>query len=131
MEVLKNALSRARGVREISRWGMAVGAVLATLAGMAITASAQGPAPKRTVIRAGRVLNVHTGELRTHQAIVIEGDKIAQIASSSEVTAGSRDTTIRFPDATVLPRVIGHHTHLTFCLDSLGFQRLAISTAPR
>ena len=129
MEVLKNALSRARGVREISRWGMAVAAVLATLAGMAITASAQGPAPKRTVIRAGRVLNVHTGELRTHQAIVIEGDKIAQIASSSEVTAVSGDTTIDLPDATLLPGLIDMHTHLTFDLNSLGYQGLSISTA--
>src|SRR6266852_2353750 len=92
MKVLKNSLSHARTRREISRWGAAVAVALTTLAGMAITASAQ--APKRTVIRAGRVLNVRTGELRTSQAIVIEGDKIAQIAPVSEVKTAAGDTAI-------------------------------------
>ena len=42
--------------------------------------TAQGDTVKRTVIRPGRVLDVRTGERRTNQAIVIEGDKIAQMA---------------------------------------------------
>src|ERR1700682_4106062 len=88
MNRLKNALLPVGARREIRGWGVVFAAVLATLAGTAITASAQTPAPKRTVIRAGRVLNVRTGELRANQAIVIEGDKIAQIAPSGEVTAG-------------------------------------------
>lgn len=129
MKDLKNSLSRARTGREINRWGVAVAAILATLAGMAITASAQAPTPKRTVIRAGRVLNVRTGELRTNQAIVIDGDKIAQVAPSSEVTAGPGDTTIDLPNATLLPGLIDMHTHLTFDLSSLGYQGLSISTA--
>ena len=107
VKVLKNSLSPSRAGREISRWGVASAAVLATLAGMAITASAQ--APKRTVIRAGRVLNVRTGELRANQAIVIEGDKISQIAPSSEVTAAAGDATIDLPDATLLPGLIDMH----------------------
>jgi imidazolonepropionase-like amidohydrolase len=129
MKVLKNSMSHARARLEIRRWKMAVAVVLATLAGMAITASAQAPAQKRTVIRAGRMLNVRTGELRANQAIVIEGDKIAQIAPSSEVTAGPGDTTIDLPDATLLPGLIDMHTHLTFDLSSLGYQGLSISTA--
>jgi len=60
-------------------------AILMILAGMAITTVAQAQAPKRTVIRAGRVLNVRTGELRANQAIVIEGDKISQLSPSAEV----------------------------------------------
>jgi imidazolonepropionase-like amidohydrolase len=127
MKDLKNLMPRARAVREISRWGMALAVMLATMAAMAITASAQ--APKRTVIRAGRVLNVRTGELRANQAIVIEADRIAQIAPSSEVTAAAGDTTIDLPDATVLPGLIDMHTHLTFELSSLGYQGLGISTA--
>src|SRR5258708_37776839 len=128
MNVLKNAWSHARAGREINRWGVAIAVVLTTLAGMAITASAQAPAPKRTVIRAGRVLNVRTGELRANQAIVIEGDKIAQIAPSSEVTAAAADTTIDLPDATLLPGLIDMHPPLTFGLNSLGYQALSIST---
>lgn len=127
MKVLKNSLSHAIAWGEISRWGVAFAAVLAILAGMAITATAQ--APKRTVIRAGRVLNVRTGELKTNQAIVIEGDKIAQIAPSSQVTAGPGDTTIELPDATLLPGLIDMHTHLTFELSSLSYEGLKISTA--
>src|SRR5260370_39046953 len=108
MNVLKNAWSHARAGRQINRWGVAIAAVLATLIGITSAASGQAPAPapKRTEVRAGRVLNVRTGELRANQAIVIEGDKIAQIAPSSEVTAAARDLAIAPPDATVLPRFV-------------------------
>jgi imidazolonepropionase-like amidohydrolase len=129
MNAWKNLLWRARATRDISRWALAFAVVLATLAAVAITTRAQATAPKRTVIRAGHVLNVRTGELRANQAIVIEGDKIAQIASSSEVAAVAGDTTIDLPDATLLPGLIDMHTHLTFDLNSLGYQGLGISTA--
>src|SRR5260370_29588138 len=131
MNVLKNALPHARATREIRRWRMAIALALATLAGMTTTASAQAPAPKKTIIRAGRVLNVRTGELRTNQAIVIEGDKIARIAPSSEVTAAAGGTTIDLPDATLLPGLIEMHTHLTFDLKSLGYPGRSSSTAPQ
>src|ERR1700675_2747714 len=127
MKALKYSLPHASAGREINRWGVVIAAVLASLAGMAITASAQ--APNRTVIRAGHLLNVRTGELRANQAIVIEGDKIAQIAPSSEVTATAGDTTIDLPDATLLPGLIDMHTHLTFDLFRGGYQVVLFSTA--
>src|SRR6266403_22277 len=129
MKDLGISISRARAQRKISRWGAAIVAALAAIVGMAITASAQAPTPKRTVIRAGRVLNVRTGELRSNQTIVIEGDKISQIAPSSEVKAAAGDTTIDLPDATLLPGLIDMHTHLTFELSSLSYEGLKISTA--
>jgi imidazolonepropionase-like amidohydrolase len=116
-------------MREIARRGAAIAAILAIVAGMTITARAQSPAPKRTVIRAGHVLNVRTGELRANQTIVIVGDKITQIAASREVAADPGDITIDLPDATVLPGLIDMHTHLTFDLNSLGYAGLGISTA--
>jgi imidazolonepropionase-like amidohydrolase len=127
MKASKNSLSPASSIREIVRRGAVSVAILATVAGMAVTARAQSP--KRTVIRAGHVLNVHTGELRANQAIIIEGDKIVQVAAFSEVAAGPGDTTIDLPDATLLPGLIDMHTHLTFDLNSLGYQGLSISTA--
>src|SRR5580693_9184845 len=127
MKASKNSLSPASSMREIVRQGAVIAAILATLAGMAITARAQSP--KRTVIRAGRVLNVRTGELRANQAVVIEGDKIVQVAAFSEVAAAPGDTTIDLPDATLLPGLIDMHTHLTFDLNSLGYSGLGISTA--
>jgi imidazolonepropionase-like amidohydrolase len=129
MNALKNLMLRPGAVRKMSRRGMTIAVVLTMLFGVALTARAQAPAAKRTVIRAGHVLNVRTGELKANQAIVIEGDKIAQIASSNEVKAAAGDTTIDLPDATVLPGLIDMHTHLTFDLNSLGYQGLSISTA--
>jgi imidazolonepropionase-like amidohydrolase len=129
MNGLKDSLSPARAWREIRRWGVVFAGVLAALAGTPGAAYAQMPAPKRTVIRAGHVLNVRTGELRANQAIVIEGDKIAQIAPSSEVVAAPADTTIDLPNATLLPGLIDMHTHLTFELSSLSYEGLKISTA--
>src|SRR3989440_7082908 len=127
MEALKAPFPKPREWCRISRRGVVAAAVLATLAGMATTAGAQ--APKRMVIRAGRVLNVRTGELRANRAMVIEGDKITQIAPSGEVPAAPGDTTIDLPDATLLLGLIDMHTHLTFDLNSLGYQGLSISTA--
>src|SRR5260370_37650335 len=81
MNDLRISISRARTQRKISV------AALATLFGMAITASAQAPTPKRTAIRAGRVLDVRTGGLRSNQAAVSEGDKISHIGPSRRVKA--------------------------------------------
>src|SRR5258708_12883325 len=113
MKDLGISISRARAQRKISQWGAAIVAALATLFGMAITASAQAPAPKRTVIHVGRVLNVRTGELRSNQTIVIEGDKISQIAPSNEVKAAAGATTTDPPAPTLLPGLIHMPTPLT------------------
>jgi imidazolonepropionase-like amidohydrolase len=102
--------------------------LLAAQLGVAGAARAQSPA-KRTIIRAGHVLDVRTGDLRSNQAIVIEGDKIAQVAPAGEVKAAAGDTTIDLPEATLLPGLIDAHTHLTFDLNSLGYPGLGISTA--
>lgn len=106
-----------------------VAAVLATLAGTVSIAAAPPPAPTRTVIRPGRVLDVHTGQMRTGQAVIVEGGKITQIGASGDVKATAGDTTIDLPEATLLPGLIDMHTHLTFDLGSLGYQGLGISTA--
>src|SRR5437016_6902597 len=129
MKISKILLPRVRPVGKVGRWEAAFAAILTILAGRAVTANAQGQAPKRTVIRAGRVLNVRTGELRANQAIVIEGDKISQLSPSAEVKAAVGDTTIDLPDATLLPGLIDMHTHLTFELSSLSYEGLKISTA--
>ncbi|HKV62347.1 MAG TPA: amidohydrolase family protein [Candidatus Acidoferrum sp.] len=127
MKAMKNLLWRAEDAREICRWIAASVVALAALATVATTANAQ--APKRTVIRAGHVLDVRTGEWRANQAIVITGDKIVRVAPSSEIAVASGDTMIDLPDATVLPGLIDMHTHLTFELSSLSYAGLGISTA--
>jgi imidazolonepropionase-like amidohydrolase len=129
MKMLESSLPHAKAIREIILWTVVRIVVFAILAGMASAANAQTAAPKRTVIRAGHVLDVRTGEVRGNQAIVIENEKIVRIAPSSEITAAAGDTTIDLPDATLLPGLIDMHTHLTFDLNSLGYQGLSISTA--
>jgi imidazolonepropionase-like amidohydrolase len=103
--------------------------LLTALMCMPASARAQAQAPKRTVIRPGRVLDVRMGELRANQVIVIEGDKITQIGSASEKKVAAGDNTIDLPNATVLPGLIDMHTHLTVDLNSLGYEGLGISTA--
>jgi imidazolonepropionase-like amidohydrolase len=129
MKRLEDLMSRYAAPQQICREATVLALVLALLLGIGGTSRAQTPAAKRTILRAGRILNVHTGELKANQAIVIEGEKIAQIAPSSEIKAGPGDTTIDLPDATLLPGLIDMHTHLTFDLNSLGYQGLGISTA--
>jgi imidazolonepropionase-like amidohydrolase len=128
MKVLEKLFPRA-AARKISKLGMAIAVTLTMLAGWANPAKAQEKKPKRTVIRAGRVLDVHTGALRTNQAIVIDDDKIIQIVPLAEAPATGVDNTIDLPDATVLPGLIDAHTHLTFDLSSLGYSGLGVSTA--
>jgi imidazolonepropionase-like amidohydrolase len=101
---------------------------LALLAGT-LAPAAPASAPKRTVVRPGRLLDVRTGQLRAGQAVVVEGDRIARIAAAGEVVKAPGDTTIDLPEATLLPGLIDMHTHLTFDLASLGYQGLGISTA--
>jgi imidazolonepropionase-like amidohydrolase len=84
---------------------------------------------RRTVVRAGKLLDVKTGRVETNQAIVIEGDKIVSVGAVSAVKSSSTDIGIDLPDATVLPGLIDAHTHLTFN-PHFGYETLAIS-APR
>jgi imidazolonepropionase-like amidohydrolase len=129
MRILKNATACAGNAVHASRWALRLAFCFAMLSGFVSTALPQAPSEKRTVIRPGRLLDVRTGEMRTNQAILIEGDKIAQIGSAGEVKAGTSDTVIELPDATLLPGLIDMHTHLTVDLNSLGYQGLGISTA--
>jgi len=127
MKVLQESLPRA--ARKIGKLGMAIAVILAMLAGRTNLAEAQEKKPTRTVIRAGRVLDVRTGAMRPNQAIVIDGDKITQIVAAADAPANGVDVAIDLPDATLLPGLIDMHTHLTFELSSLGYTGLGISTA--
>jgi imidazolonepropionase-like amidohydrolase len=120
---------RKQSNRNSYQWLAALSLFFGLLLSSGSSVHAQSAAAKRTVIRAGRVLDVRTGEVRSNQAVVIEGEKIAQVDPANEVEAASGDTVIDLPEATLLPGLIDMHTHLTFDLNSLGYQGLAISTA--
>ncbi len=83
-------------------------------------------APKRTFIRAGRVLDVKTGQLLRDQAIVVNGDRIEKIVAAADAQPLVGWTVIELPNATVLPGLIDVHTHLTGD-PRFGYETLGIS----
>jgi imidazolonepropionase-like amidohydrolase len=89
------------------------------------SASAQQSA-KRTIVRAGKLLDVKSGKTQANQVIVIVGDKIVSVGPASEIKPSSTDTLIDLSNATVLPGLIDAHTHLTFN-PHFGYETLAIS----
>ena len=96
------------------RW-IAMVAAVALLGSAACTqAAAQASAPAtRTLVRAGHLLDVHTGKTLDAQTIVVSGDRIAAIAATSATPAQPGDKVIDLGGLTVLPGLIDVHTHLT------------------
>jgi imidazolonepropionase-like amidohydrolase len=129
MNTSENPLPPAKAAFRRNPLAVIFALLLLILPGLTGMAYGQAPAAKKTILRAGRMLDVRTGQIRTNLAIVIDGDKITKIAPSSEVQAAGGEVTIDLPDATLLPGLIDMHTHLTFDLNSLGYEGLAISTA--
>ena len=67
-------------------------------------------AAQRTVIRAGRLLDVTTGNVLRDQSIVIENGRIRSVSPAAAMLAG--DTIVDLSAFTVLPGLIDAHVHL-------------------
>jgi imidazolonepropionase-like amidohydrolase len=79
-------------------------------------AAGQSPAAessKRTLVRAGHLLDVKTGKLDDGQTIVVVGDSIQSIGPTSSVAAQAGDTVVDLGGMTVMPGLIDVHTHIT------------------
>ena len=90
-------------------------AILATLL-LAATAIAQPtykPSASRTLLRAGHVLDVHTGKETAAETIIVEGDRITAIAPTSTTPEKPGDRVIDLSAYTLMPGLIDVHTHLT------------------
>jgi imidazolonepropionase-like amidohydrolase len=88
------------------------------LAGAALSTAAmaqqeENAAAKRTLVRAGHLLDVKTGKVADAQTIVVVGDTIQSIAPTASVTAGAGDAVVDLGGMTVMPGLIDVHTHLT------------------
>lgn len=79
------------------------------------------------VVKAGHLLDVKTGKTLNNQAIVIEGDKIANVGPVDQARVPPDAIVIDLPNATVLPGLIDAHTHLTFNINDVGYEGLGIS----
>src|SRR6266496_5606385 len=100
-----------------------LGIVLCSLALLSAAAWSQ---TKRTVIHAGKLLDVRSGNTLADQAIVIEGGKIVSVGPMSAAKLSGNEQRIELGSATLLPGLIDAHTHLTFN-PQFGYDSLAIS----
>src|SRR5258706_7790044 len=92
---------------------------------ISVIALAQQPAPNLVAIKAGRVLDVRTGQIINNAFILIEGDRITAVGPNVTVPAGVE--VIDLKDKTLLPGLIDCHTHLTFEPSQMGYSSLGIS----
>ncbi|HTM36737.1 MAG TPA: amidohydrolase family protein [Terriglobales bacterium] len=113
-------ISTRRNAGRVRRIAMLVFALL-----LGLSAFGQ-QSPKRTVILAGKLLDVRTGDTLSGQAIVIEGDRIVSVGPLSALKLSGNESRIELSNATLLPGMIDAHTHLTFD-PQFGYESLAIS----
>lgn len=87
---------------------------------------ASGPV---VAVKAGRVLDVRSGKYLEHQSILIEGGRIKEIGSESQVKSHvpADARAIDLSQSTVLPGLIDAHTHVTFNPGQTGYRGLSIS----
>jgi imidazolonepropionase-like amidohydrolase len=71
------------------------------------------PVVGRTLLRAGKVLDVHTGKETAGQTIIVTGDRITGIAATASTPAQAGDKEIDLTGDTLMPGMIDVHTHIT------------------
>ena len=101
---------------------------IALLVAVSMVGGAQ-TAAKRTLVRAGHLLDVKTGKVLNGQTIVVGGDTIQSIAPTAEVAAQAGDTVVDLGGMTVLPGLIDVHTHLTMNSDFDPYRELTSTSA--
>jgi imidazolonepropionase-like amidohydrolase len=78
---------------------------------MSVQLSAQSAAFV-TLVKADRLLDPRTGNVLTPAFVLIEGDRVKQVGSSSQMGVPSGAKIIDLAGATLLPGLIDAHTHL-------------------
>jgi imidazolonepropionase-like amidohydrolase len=76
-------------------------------------AAAQEAGAKRTLVRAGHVLDVKTGAEPAAMTIVVVGEKVVAVSPTSATPKQAGDVEIDLTKYTVMPGLIDVHTHLT------------------
>jgi imidazolonepropionase-like amidohydrolase len=83
----------------------------------------------RTLLRTGHLLDVKTGAEPAAQTIIITGDRITAIASTSSTPKQPGDIEIDLTTFTVMPGLIDVHTHLTSTTNFDPYYELSMTPA--
>jgi imidazolonepropionase-like amidohydrolase len=87
------------------------------------------PSAGRTLIRAGHVIDVHTGNELPDETVIVQGEKIVGVAKTADTPAKPGDRIIDLAQYTVLPGMIDVHTHLTMTTNFDPYYELAMTPA--
>jgi imidazolonepropionase-like amidohydrolase len=83
---------------------------------------------ERTLIRAGRLIDVDRAEVLQDRVIVVEGDRIADVLT--EAPAETSSVTIDLSDHSVMPGLMDMHAHMIGEMETgLGYAALVMRTA--
>src|SRR5580704_8514295 len=87
------------------------------------------PSPSRILIRAGHIVDVHSGQEPADQTIIVTGDRITAIAATASTPKQAGDQEIDLHGMTVLPGLVDVHTHLTDDTNFDPYHELSTSVA--
>src|SRR5206468_2937540 len=103
--------------------------LIAFAASIAAPAQQDTKAAKRTLVRAGHLLDVKTGKISDAQTIIVVGDSIQSIGPSGSISLQPGDEVIDLGSMTVLPGLIDVHTHVTMNPDFDPFREVTSTPA--
>ena len=92
---------------------------LAAVSAVSIFAQQQAyvPTAGRTLLRAGNVIDVHTGKETPNSTVIVQGDRIVGVSATASMPAQAGDREVDLRGYTLLPGLIDVHTHLTMVPD--------------
>ena len=98
--------------------GCSASVVLSVLLFAASSSAQTGPAPPAPVyVKAGHLFDATSDQLRDNMILVIEGERIKQVAPAGEIAIPAGAQVVDLSRAWVLPGLIDCHTHLSFRAD--------------
>ncbi|HWT66426.1 MAG TPA: amidohydrolase family protein [Terracidiphilus sp.] len=107
----------------------AVGRVVTFVAVGLLCAVLVAQTPKRTLVRAGHVVDVKTGHIADAQTLIVIGDKIEAIAPTAETPVQAGDAVVDASSLTVMPGLIDVHTHITMDTNFDPYHELTVTDA--